>query len=137
MPTFPWILSAHRVFTGVLFVQVAITLLISFYTGEWMIPVALSLFIAGLPLALIVLAPANPVTRHTVAAATQLLTALHIDQTMGWLNCTLRSLRCWLFSYYRDWKVIVTSVVVVAVHHVLFFFLQLNDAGGTSLRPIM
>ncbi|AVJ56207.1 hypothetical protein C5610_07700 [Idiomarina sp. OT37-5b] len=130
MPTFPWILSAHRVFTGVLFVQVVITLLISFYTGEWLIPVALSLFIAGLPLALILLAPANPLTRHTVAAATQLLTALHIDQTMGLVELHFEIFAVLaVLVYYRDWKVIVTSVLVVAVHHVLFFFLQLNDAG--------
>ena len=130
MTTFPWVLSAHRVFTGVLICQILITILISFFMGEWLIPIGLSVLIAALPLALIYWAPGNVLTRHTVAAATQLLTALHIDQTMGLveLHFEIFALLAFLI-YYRDWKVIVTSVVVVAVHHVLFFALQASGAG--------
>lgn len=130
MTTYPWVLSAHRIFTGVILAQIVITLVISSFMGDWLLPVGLSLLIASLPLAMMYWAPASALTRHVVAAAIQLLTALHIDQTMGLveLHFEIFALLAFLI-YYRDWKVIVTSVSVVAVHHILFFVLQANGAG--------
>ncbi|HAD48492.1 MAG TPA: chemotaxis protein, partial [Idiomarina sp.] len=83
MVAYPWVLSAHRVFTGVLLAQLVITVVISSFMGDWLLPVSLSLLIAALPLAMIYQAPGNALTPHVVAAAIQLLTALHIDHTMG------------------------------------------------------
>jgi len=130
MSAYPWTLSANRVFTGVLLSQLAITVLICFFMGEWLLPIGLSLLIVSLPLGLIRWLPHQPITRHTVAAAIQLITALHIDQTMGLVEMHFEIFAVLAFLiYYRDWKVLVTSVTVVAVHHVLFFVLQLNDVG--------
>lgn len=130
MAAYPWVLSAHRVFTGVLLAQLVITVVISSFMGDWLLPVSLSFLIAALPLAMIYQAPDNALTPHVVAAAIQLLTALHIDQTMGLVEMHFEIFALLAFLiYYRDWKVIVTSVSVVAIHHVLFFVLQVNGAG--------
>lgn len=68
-------------------------------------------------------------TRHVIAAAIQLITAVHIDQTMGLVEMHFEIFVVMAFLiYYRDWAIIVTSVGVVAVHHVLFFILQANGA---------
>jgi methyl-accepting chemotaxis protein len=70
--------------------------------------------------------PYSQVTRHVVAIGTQLTTALHIQQLMGLteMHFAVFTLLAFL-SIYRDWKIIVTGVVVVvAVHHFLFFALQ-------------
>lgn len=130
MSNYPWIRSANRIFVGVLIAQWLITVFIAFFTGSWLVPLLLSTLIVGLPLALIALSPDRSVTRHVVAAATQLVTALHIDQTMGLVEMHFEIFAVLAFLiYYRDWKVIASSVAIVAVHHVLFFLLQLNDSG--------
>lgn len=126
----PWIKQANTVFVYVLLVQVAITLFIGTFTGEFMAPLLISVLIVALPLALIAKLPQHAITRHAVAAAIQLITALHIDQTMGLVEIHFEIFAVMAFLvYYRDWKVLVTSVAVVAVHHVLFFILQSNGAG--------
>lgn len=130
MTRYPWTWSANRIFAGVLTTQWLITLLAAVLTGNYIFPLVLSTLIVALPLVLIYLSPHNVVTRHVVAAATQLITAVHIDQTMGLVEMHFEIFAVLAFLiYYRDWKVIATSVVVVAVHHVSFFLLQLNNVG--------
>lgn len=125
----PWVSSANRVFTGVLLVQLLITVAIAFLTNDWLVPVSLSLLIISFPLFLIRAAGQNKVTRHVIAAAVQLITAVHIDQTMGLVEMHFEIFVVMAFLiYYRDWTIVVTSVAVVAVHHILFFILQSNGA---------
>jgi methyl-accepting chemotaxis protein len=125
----PWVVSANRVFTGVLLVQLLITVFIGFFTDEWFVPTLLSLFIVSLPLLLIKTLGQSKLTRHVIAAAIQLITAVHIDQTMGLVEMHFEIFVVMAFLiYYRDWAVVVTSVGVVAVHHILFFILQSNGA---------
>lgn len=125
----PWVDSANRVFTGVLITQFLITLFIASLTGDWLLPSLLSLLIVSLPLLLIRLQGQSKLTRVVVAAAIQLITAVHIDQTMGLVEMHFEIFVVMAFlTYYRDWMVVATSVAVVAVHHVLFFILQSNGA---------
>ncbi|MAO67779.1 MULTISPECIES: methyl-accepting chemotaxis protein [Idiomarina] len=125
----PWVDSANRVFTGVLLVQLLITFVIAFLTGDWFVPVVLSLLIVSLPLLLIRASGQSKLTRHVIAAAIQLITAVHIDQTMGLVEMHFEIFVVMAFLiYYRDWMIVVTSVGVVAVHHILFFVLQSNGA---------
>lgn len=126
----PWITQANTVFVYVLLVQVAITLFIGTFTGDFMAPLLISVLIVALPLALIAKLPQHALTRHAVAAAIQLITALHIDQSMGLVEVHFEIFAVMAFLvYYRDWKVLITSAAVIAVHHVLFFILQSNGAG--------
>ncbi|WP_417440908.1 methyl-accepting chemotaxis protein [Idiomarina sp.] len=125
----PWVNSANRVFIGVLIVQFLITLLIASFTNDWFLPVLLSLFIVALPLLLIRIAGQRKLTHHVIAAAVQLITAVHIDQTMGLVEMHFEIFVVMAFLiYYRDWAIVITSVAVVAVHHILFFILQSNGA---------
>ncbi|MCA1767985.1 MAG: methyl-accepting chemotaxis protein, partial [Idiomarina sp.] len=116
----PWVDSANRVFTGVLFVQLLVTFVIAFLTNDWLVPVLLSVFIVSLPLLLIRVSGQSRLTRHVIAAAIQLITAVHIDQTMGLVEMHFEIFVVMAFLiYYRDWTIVLTSVAVVAVHHVL------------------
>ncbi|PWW39433.1 methyl-accepting chemotaxis protein [Idiomarina loihiensis] len=125
----PWVYSANRVFNGVLLVQLLITFFIAFLTDDWFVPVLLSLLIVSLPLLLIRVAGQSKLTRHVIAAAVQLITAVHIDQTMGLVEMHFEIFVVMAFLiYYRDWTIVVTSVAVVAVHHILFFILQSSGA---------
>jgi methyl-accepting chemotaxis protein len=128
--SYPWIEKANRIFSAVLIGQFILTLIIAFFTQTWMEGIIVGLIILGLPLFLIQTSPFAGVTRHAVAIAVQLFAALHIQQTMGLTEIHFEIFVMLAFlSCYRDWKVILTSVLFVAVHHVLFFVVQSQSAG--------
>lgn len=122
---YPWIEKANKTFVVVLLAQFVFGLVIAWFTDTWTLAIFLGAAIMALPLFLISTQPQAVITRHVVAIAIQLATALHIQQSQG-----LTEIHFEIFSllailiFYRDWKVILTSVLVVAVHHVLFFILQ-------------
>jgi methyl-accepting chemotaxis protein len=89
----------------------------------------------GFPTALIctalaIMRPGQRVTRITMGAATMVFTALHIHQAYGVTELhfgvfvLLAVLLC-----YRDWSVIAAAAGVIAVHHVLFYYLQFLGYG--------
>lgn len=126
---YPWHDKANRIFSGVIVVQwlVAVGLGVNFTS----LSLALTLgTLAALPaLILILKAPHSFISRHAVAISTQLLTALHIHLTMGLTEMHFEIFTVLAFlSIYRDWKIILTAVSVVAVHHISFFFMQLSGA---------
>ncbi|WP_341205857.1 methyl-accepting chemotaxis protein [uncultured Psychrosphaera sp.] len=122
---YPWVNKANKLFYWILICQFLVGLLLTYFSESGYAPIVLSAVIISLPLILIATRPYAVITRHIVAAAVQLVTAVHIHQMQG-----LAEIHFEIFSllaaliFYRDWKVILTSVVVVAVHHILFFILQ-------------
>jgi methyl-accepting chemotaxis protein len=128
---YPWHKEANNIFTGVIISQWIAAIVIGVYTDTLIIGATLGTFIVALPLIMIRVSPYSQVTRHVVAIGTQLTTALHIQQLMGLteMHFAVFTLLAFL-SIYRDWKIIVTGVVVVvAVHHFLFFALQGSISG--------
>ena len=122
---YPWIEKANRIFVAVLICQFLLTLVIAFFTGTWAEGIVIGLLILALPVFLIKTTPFSAAARHSVAIAVQLFTALHIQQTMGLTEIHFEIFVMLAFlSFYRDWRVILTSVLVVALHHVLFFIVQ-------------
>ncbi|KXI27457.1 methyl-accepting chemotaxis protein [Paraglaciecola hydrolytica] len=122
---YPWHKAANDIFSGVLIVQWIAAIVIGFFTDTVLMSATLGTLIVALPLIMTRLSPYSQSTRHVVAIGTQLITALHIQQVMGLAEMHFEIFTLLAFlSIYRDWKVIVTGVVVVAVHHFLFFALQ-------------
>lgn len=122
---YPWIIKANRIFSVVLCGQFILTLVIAFFTGTWLEGTLIGLFVLALPIFFINRAPFSLVTRHSVGIAVQLFSALHIQQTMGLTELHFEIFVMLAFlSFYRDWRVILSSVLFVAVHHILFFLIQ-------------
>lgn len=127
---YPWIEKANRIFSAVLIGQFIVTLIIAFFTDTWFEGIAIGLLIVALPLFLISAAPFASVTRHAVGIAVQLFAALHIQQAMGLTELHFEIFVMLAFlSFYRDWQVILSSVLFIAVHHILFFIVQ--SQGGS------
>lgn len=127
---YPWIEKANRIFSAVLIGQFIVTLIIAFFTDTWFEGIAIGLLIVALPLFLINAAPFALVTRHAVGIAVQLFAALHIQQAMGLTELHFEIFVMLAFlSFYRDWQVILSSVLFIAVHHILFFIVQ--SQGGS------
>ena len=122
---YQWIHKANNMFRYVLLVQAMISMLIAYNTGTWTEAIAVSLITLALPLYLIQTKPLHFLTRHSVAIAIQVMTALHIQQSQGLTEVHFEIFSVLAFlSIYKDWRVIATSVVTIAIHHVLFFYLQ-------------
>ncbi|WP_100642708.1 methyl-accepting chemotaxis protein [Alteromonas facilis] len=130
MTLYPWTSQANGLFKIVLIAQFLLGLFIAGFTGTWLQAVIIGGLIVAFPLVLLQTNPAAAVTRHAVGVAVQLITALHIQQTSGLIEMHFEIFVLLAFlSVYRDWQVILTSTLVVAVHHILFFILQSNGVG--------
>jgi PAS domain S-box-containing protein len=83
--------------------------------------------IAAFPVCLAVLCPGRKLTRHSVAVAQMLFSALLIHLTGGRIETHFHVFGSLAFlSFYRDWRVLVTATAVAAVDHAVrgMFFPQ-------------
>lgn len=114
-----------RVFCAVLIVQLLMSVCIGVLTGTLLLGFIGGLLIVSIPLFFLLSSPQSAVCRHTVAIGIQLMAALHIQQTMGMTEMHFQVFVLLAFlSFYRDWKVIITGALVVAVHHIMGFIIQ-------------
>ncbi|MGK0501472.1 chemotaxis protein [Alteromonas sp. KS69] len=126
---YPWILEGHKIFRVVILIQLVISFVIGFVTGDIFTAVVLGIPIAALPLYFSFQQPQSVISRRAVAIGIQLLTALHIHQTFGLIEMHFEIFVTLAFlSYFRDWKVIATATAVVAVHHISFYILATQGA---------
>jgi signal transduction histidine kinase len=73
-----------------------------------------------LPLTLITLQPGSALTRHVVAASQMLWSALLIMITGGRIETHFHVFGSLAFlGFYRDWRILVTATVVVALDHLV------------------
>lgn len=115
----------RRVFFGVLVVQFIFSIGIGKLTDTMMLGILAGLVIISVPLFFLYTQPASAISRHTTAIGTQLMAALHIQQTMGMTEMHFQVFVMLAFlSFYRDWKVIITGTLVIAAHHIIGFLIQ-------------
>jgi diguanylate cyclase (GGDEF)-like protein len=71
------------------------------------------------PIALALLYPARIATRHVIAVAQMLMSALFIDITNGRIETHFHVFGSLAFlAFYRDWRVLITATVVTALDHI-------------------
>jgi two-component system sensor histidine kinase/response regulator len=76
--------------------------------------------ISVVPIALAILNPGAAVTRHTIAVAQMLMSALLIHLTGGRIETHFHVFGSLAFlAFYRDWRVLVPATVIVAADHML------------------
>jgi hypothetical protein len=76
--------------------------------------------LSALPVTLALLRPGSPLTRHVIAAAQMLWSALLIHLTGGRIETHFHVFGSLAFiAFYRDWKVLLTATVVVATDHLM------------------
>lgn len=77
------------------------------------------------PAILIYKMPGSALSRHSVGISLMFFAALQIHQSHGVIEAHFAIFALLaLLMYYRDWKVILVSTVVIASHHLLFNYLQ-------------
>jgi two-component system, sensor histidine kinase and response regulator len=76
--------------------------------------------IAAFPILLVFLRPGQAITRHVIAVAQMLASALLIHLTGGRIETHFQIFGSLAFlAFYRDWRVLVTASIVVALDHFL------------------
>ncbi len=126
---YPWIADGHRIFRVVIVVQWLMAIIIGVVTDELMIAFVIGIPIAIVPLVLSFQAPYSALSRHAMGIAIQLMAALHIQQSFGLIEMHFEIFVLLAFiSTFRDWRVIASSTLIVAVHHLGFFLLQQQGA---------
>jgi methyl-accepting chemotaxis protein len=119
--------EADRLMLCVLVVQAVVAIAIGLQWGDS--PLALGVSLPILAVAVLVQARMGGSTfcAHTMAVATMLMVALHIQLARGTLEYHFGVFVSLAFLLvYRHWGPIVTGAAVIAVHHILFDRLQFS-----------
>ncbi|MBQ4833516.1 methyl-accepting chemotaxis protein [Pseudoalteromonas sp. MMG010] len=94
-------------------------------------------FIVGLPTLLVPLwlfnsIPNATLTKHCAATAAMIFSALHIHQLNGAIEVHFEIfILMATLIIFKDWKVFISAVAVIAVHHFSFYFMQ---TGGLNVH---
>jgi two-component system sensor histidine kinase/response regulator len=95
--------------------------------------VILGFLIISLPVFLAFTQPGRPITRHIIAIAQMLISALLIHLTGGRIETHFHVFGSLAFlTTYRDWRVLLTGTVVVAVDHILRGFFWPESIYGVT-----
>lgn len=120
----------NKLFTYLLMALFTESLLLSFIYGAY-----LPAFVIGLPALLVPIffyktSPSATLTKHVTALALMIFAALHIHQANGLIEVHFEIFILLAFLIiFQDWRVFITAILVVAIHHISFYFLQINDTG--------
>lgn len=122
--------KADRILLLVLTACQLYSLALAPWHGTWLT----SILVGGATLAgMLVLLPTLQGTllyRCLMATAFMVMSALHIHQSHGTIEMHFSIfVLLALLIVYRDWVPIVVATAVIAVHHFLFFYLQVNGVG--------
>jgi len=96
-------------------------------TATWASFLLISLPTVAVVAAQVLLNPAHLLTRLTIATAFMVLSGVTIHQAHGMIEMHFSIfVLLAVLLYYRDWRPLVVGAAVIAVHHLLFDFLQRN-----------
>jgi two-component system, sensor histidine kinase and response regulator len=93
--------------------------------------------ISALPVTLALFRSGETITRHVIAISQMLMSALLIHVTGGRIETHFEIFGALAFlAFYRDWKVLVSASIVIAIHHMLFgLYLPEQIYGVAAVEP--
>ncbi len=122
--------QANRFFTFVVWGLFVFSLILASWYNTWM-----EALIIGLPAALIPTLLANTqatsaATRISFGISLMIFSALHIQQAHGMIEIHFGIfVSLAMLLYFHDWRPVVAAAATIAVHHLLFSYLQQADNG--------
>ncbi|WOS38997.1 methyl-accepting chemotaxis protein [Xanthomonas rydalmerensis] len=117
--------QADRLFVVVAVLATLASLGAAWHQGTWTLWLTVSLPTLAVIALQVKLYPGSLLSRCTVALGLMVLAAALIQQAGGMIEVHFGViLLIALLLYYRDWRPIMVAATAIAVHHVLFFWLQ-------------
>jgi methyl-accepting chemotaxis protein len=120
----------NTLFTYLLCVLFAESLLLAFIYDSYLLALIIGLPALLVPIYFYKTAGAGAISGHVSALAVMIFAALHIHQAQGLIEVHFEIFILLAFLIiFQDWRVFITAILVVAVHHFSFYYLQVNDTG--------
>ena len=136
--------AADRLMLAFLCVHLLLTLGVAAYTDTWLIGIAVGVPALLVPGAMVWLSAGSLLSRSAIAAAFMVFSALTIQQFGGVIEAHFGIFVLLAFLlYYRDWRPILVAAVLIAVHHLVFNYVQALNWGlyvfesGPSLARVL
>ncbi len=121
---------SDRILLGALAFHLVLCLGVAAVNGSWVVSLAVGLPAFLVPFMLYKTSPGQLITRLAVACAYMIFSALLIQQTKGMIEAHFGIfVLLALLVLYCDWIPLVAAAGLIAVHHLLFFYLQAGGAG--------
>ncbi|MDP2636412.1 MAG: methyl-accepting chemotaxis protein [Pseudoalteromonas sp.] len=98
-------------------------------------------FLIGLPLCILPIwllrtHPERKLTAHVASAALIMFSFLHIQQSFGLIEVHFEIfILMAVLIMFVQWQVFITAIVLVAIHHLSFYFLQTQNSGFYVFDP--
>jgi methyl-accepting chemotaxis protein len=122
--------SADRIMLASLGVLLLVSLGLAQVTNSWFIALAVGIPALAVPGLIHHLAPGTLVSRMVFACALMVFSALTIQQTHGQIEAHFGIFVLLAFLlYYRDWRPVLAAALLIAVHHLVFNYLQAASLG--------
>lgn len=119
-----------KLFTPLLIILFLESVAMSFVNDTFWEVLVIGLPATLVPLYLIKNAINSQLTKHASAIALMIFACLHIHQMNGLIEVHFEIFILMAFLIiFSDWKVFISAIAVIAVHHISFYFLQVNNVG--------
>ncbi|WP_158224609.1 methyl-accepting chemotaxis protein [Agaribacterium haliotis] len=126
---------ADRIMLGINYGLFVYALILAPWFGTWFEALFIGLSTVLALSFIYSVAGGSALSRMAMAAAFMLMTALHIHQAHGMIEMHFGVFALLaMLLFYRDWLPIVVAAAVIAVHHLVFFYMQAAGADIWVLR---
>lgn len=120
--------NTHKLFTALFPILFLESIALAFFYGSFLEAIIIGLPTMLMPLWLLKTAPDAALTKHSAAIATMVFAALHIHQMNGLIEIHFEIfILMALLIIFSDWRVFISAIAVIAVHHLSFYFMQTNN----------
>ncbi|WP_409372744.1 hypothetical protein [Pseudoalteromonas sp. bablab_jr011] len=128
--------SVSRLFTYLFILLFLESLILGVVFSTLLSGVLTGLILLSLPLWMLHKHPDSALTAHIVAAGCMMFSFLHIQQSFGLIEVHFEIfILMAVLIMFVEWRVFITALAFVAVHHLSFYYLQINDAGVYVFDP--
>lgn len=121
--------QANRFFTFVVWGLFVFSLILANWYGTWTEALFIGLPAALIPTLLAKTQATSAATRISFGISLMIFSALHIQQAHGMLEIHFGIfVSLAMLLYFRDWRPVLAAAVTIAVHHLLFSYLQQSNS---------
>ncbi|WP_417697249.1 methyl-accepting chemotaxis protein [Psychromonas sp.] len=119
----------NQVFSRILILLFVESIAMAFIYGTYLEAILIGLPAMLVPLWLCKSIPDAALTKHVSALAAMVFACLHIHQMNGLIEVHFEIfILMAILIIFSDWKVFISATLLVAVHHLSFYFMQVNGA---------